>query len=215
MERDNRFGIATRSIRKSRGIKQEDLGAEVDKRQTFISAIECGHRTGTEETRRAIADALGWPYEAMLEFGGLLAEGLSPEEAEAKALEPYFKEPPQHLNGSELENLRGFRIKTVAGSSRRLVWVNRENIKGYDHTRLQAWETTDQFKALALIDKKQRKPEPGKVFLVKTNAGVGLREIVESGGAYLLKGMWGENEAVGGKPKNWILGRAIWCQMKF
>jgi transcriptional regulator with XRE-family HTH domain len=53
---------------------QSELARRIKKRQSYISMLASGQKEGTEQTRREIARALGYPYEKFLRLGKLLFE---------------------------------------------------------------------------------------------------------------------------------------------
>lgn len=62
------FGDAVRAVRKSLGIRQEDLADKIGMQRSYLSKVEGGKvRNPTVETRRQIADGLGLTLDELME----------------------------------------------------------------------------------------------------------------------------------------------------
>lgn len=93
MDRKSRFGIKLRTIRKQRGLTQEQLAELIDRSVDAISNMERGISLPTYETLGRLADKLGLP---LAEFTASLDEA-SPADPERVELESRLAEMARGL----------------------------------------------------------------------------------------------------------------------
>lgn len=62
------FGLRLRTLRRERGLSQEELAAAIDRTVETVGKIERGKWSPRVETAQTIADALGVPLFSLFEF---------------------------------------------------------------------------------------------------------------------------------------------------
>lgn len=74
------FSIATKHVLSTKGIKQNAIAKSLNIGTTTLNNYITGRREGDENTRRRIAERLGWKYEELLMLGQWILEGNPPED---------------------------------------------------------------------------------------------------------------------------------------
>lgn len=209
------FGLALRHLRKQQGRRQTELAEAIGVGQNYISALENTRgrytKSGSDQTRRALAKALDWPYEGMLELGNLLAKGMDPEEAERLAKARWVWTEPQPIVAQELQGLTGFRVHLAGQPTARTVWVDLASLGLSQPDGLQAMEIDEG--DVVLVDAANTHFSDDYWFIITEKPR--LRRVKAQGGAYLLISLDGAVEAHAGPWEAICLGRALWVQKSF
>jgi len=74
------FSIATKHVLSTKGIKQNAIAKSLNIGTTTLNNYITGRREGDENTRRRIAERLGWRYEELLMLGQWILEGNPPDD---------------------------------------------------------------------------------------------------------------------------------------
>lgn len=209
------FGLALRYLRKQQGRRQTELADAVGVGQNYISALEGTRgrytKPGSDQTRRALAQTLGWPYEGMLELGNLLAQGMDPEGAQRLAKARWVWTEPQPIVAQDLQGLTGFRVHLAGQPTARTVWADLASLGVGQAGSLQALETDEG--DVVLVDTASRHFGDDCWFVI-TNT-LRLRRAKAQSGAFLLTSLDGAVEAHAGPWEEICLGRALWVQKTF
>ena len=158
--------------------------------------------------RRKLADALGWPYDAMVDLGGMLAAGEDPHEAERRALARCADAPPPPVVAEDLSSLVSFRMHAHGKTTKRTVFVDPGTIAGRDQRKIAAHEVDG---AIILVDAGDKALADGGWYLLKNP--IRLRKASIQGKAVLLTSLDGSAEAHAGSWAKICQGRALWLQM--
>ncbi|MCB2188633.1 MAG: helix-turn-helix domain-containing protein [Deltaproteobacteria bacterium] len=220
------FREALRYLRVEKGLNQSDLAAMAEVGQSYISALERGDKEGSEETRRRVCQALGWPYEAVLDLAAAMAQGQEPARAAEMAFAVHDKTLPPPIQAMDMNRLRGFRVHYCGEMGDAMVWVDRRSLGGRGPAEIHAHHVGESRRVMALVDHADRAWAAGALFLcrpapagnqvpgrVGPGPGPVLRRAELFAGAVLLLGLEGEREAAAGPWEKMVLGRVIWYQV--
>jgi len=198
-------------LRKQVGMSQSKLAEKTGLSQSFLSAMECGTRAGQEDSRREVARALSWTYEAMLELGRRLIAGEDPADAATKALATYSHTPPPPLLAPAPDDLEGFRVFNEGEQTAMTLWIDRARLGSLPRKYLEAHRLAGPPVITALVNTRATRYSPRMLFLVRDP--LRLRTATKMQGAFLLRGQNGEVEAAPGPWRDLVVGRVLWYQV--
>jgi len=142
-----------------------------------ITDILKGRKFGTEETKRALASALGWEYEDFLKYGQSLVEGTEYKRPEPKApaYDPaLYLSVPFHKKISQEANPGGkIQVPDATETNPPLLLYKPLLGKYADNKHLAAFRMADDSMeptlpkgSIAIVDTSDRSKNDGKLFIV-------------------------------------------------
>ena len=140
-----------------------------------ISDILYGRQKGTEETRRSLAQALGWDYEEFLNYGQCLTENREYQRRPTQALayDPrVYKSIPLFKRVKQVGSPKGKIVVPDEASIEPPLLLNKQFLGGYESDGLvafslnsESWEATSPLNSVVVVDTTNQEQSNGQMFL--------------------------------------------------